>query len=73
MAGTFLVTPPSSLVVSVADQKAHLRIDTGAEDSLIQSLIEAAIAACEHETNWTAPRAVGWPWLSRGWAGVYCC
>jgi gp6-like head-tail connector protein len=51
VAGTFLVTPPTSLVVSVADQKAHLRIDTGAEDSLIQSLIEAATSACEHETK----------------------
>lgn len=51
MAGTFLVTPPSYLVVSVADQKAHLRIDTSAEDALIQSLIEAATAACEHETR----------------------
>lgn len=44
-----LVTPPASPVVTLADLKAHLRVDYSAEDALIQSLGDAATA---HLDGW---------------------
>lgn len=39
-----LITPPTGPVVSLADLKAHLRVDGADEDTLIASLEAAAVA-----------------------------
>lgn len=46
-----LITPPSDLVVSLAEAKAHLRITSSAEDALITALIHAATGWCENHTG----------------------
>jgi uncharacterized phiE125 gp8 family phage protein len=39
-----LITPPTLDIVSVAEMKAHLRVDNNEEDALIATYIKAAIA-----------------------------
>ena len=46
-----LITAPSTLPVTLAEAKAHLRIDHADEDALITALIETATAGAEHETG----------------------
>ncbi len=45
-----LVTPPDILPVSLAEAKAHLRVDYDDDDALIASLIGAAV---DHLDGWT--------------------
>lgn len=45
-----LVTPPSSALVSVADAKAHCRVDGSDDDALIGGLVSAAIG---HLDGWS--------------------
>jgi uncharacterized phiE125 gp8 family phage protein len=54
-----LVTPPSIEPISTADAKAHLRVDSSADDALIDGLVAAARLICENicqrsfiETTW---------------------
>ncbi|MDR3527228.1 MAG: head-tail connector protein [Rhizomicrobium sp.] len=54
-----LLTPPSSEPVSLADAKAHLKIDGTEEDALVTSLITAARA----RTEWHCGRAL----LTQNW------
>lgn len=42
-----LITPPEEEPVSVATAKAHLRVDTTADDALIETYLEAARELCE--------------------------
>ena len=42
---------PAVQIMTVADAKLHLRIDTSAEDSLVSALIDAATAAIEAYTH----------------------
>jgi len=46
-----IVTPASSLPVSVADMKTHLRETSSDMDSLIEGYIEAAVQLFEQRTN----------------------
>jgi uncharacterized phiE125 gp8 family phage protein len=46
-----LLTPPASEPVSLADAKAHLKLDTSDEDALVQTLITAARARAEWHTG----------------------
>ncbi len=46
-----LVTPPAGLPLSLADLKAHLRIETGDEDDYLTSLLSAATAHVEAVTG----------------------
>lgn len=54
-----LVTPPAAEPVTLAEAKAHLKIDTGDDDTLITSLIAAARIRAE----WIARRAL----VTQGW------
>uniref|UniRef100_UPI002AFFC390 head-tail connector protein n=1 Tax=Hoeflea sp. TaxID=1940281 RepID=UPI002AFFC390 len=45
-----LVTPPAILPVSLAEARLHLRVDEDADDTLITSLIGAAV---DHLDGWT--------------------
>jgi hypothetical protein len=40
--GLVLITPPATEPITLADAKLHLRVDSGAEDSLINTLITTA-------------------------------
>ena len=46
-----LITAPSLLPVSLAEAKAHLRIDHSDEDTLITAFLHTAVAGAEHETG----------------------
>jgi uncharacterized phiE125 gp8 family phage protein len=46
-----LVTPATELVVSLADAKAHLRVDTTDDDALISAYITAAAELAEQATG----------------------
>ncbi len=54
-----LITPPALEPVTLAEAKAHLKLDTAAEDTLIASLIAAARARAE----WHTGRAL----VTQGW------
>ena len=54
-----LITPPSSEPVTLAEAKAHLKVDTGDDDALLSSLIVAARARAE----WHSGRAL----VTQGW------
>jgi len=60
-----LITPPVGEPVTLADAKAHLRIDTSDDDALITALITAARARAEWHTG-RAFMTQGWSlWLDR--------
>ena len=44
------VVPPATEPLSLEEVKEHLRIDSSAEDALLQMYIEAARKVCEHNT-----------------------
>ena len=44
MTPPILITPPRDAIVPLADLRAHLRVDSDAEDALISSLADAAAA-----------------------------
>ncbi len=46
-----LITPPAEEPITLAQAKAHLRVDTSDEDALITSLITAAREYCESFQN----------------------
>jgi uncharacterized phiE125 gp8 family phage protein len=46
-----LITPASTLPVSVAEAKAHCRVDTSNDDAMIEAMIKAAVDKCEHYTG----------------------
>ena len=50
--GLTLVTPPAAEPLTLAEVKAHLRIDTGDEDTLLTGLIEAARLHLEGKDGW---------------------
>lgn len=46
-----LITPPAALPVTLADVKAHLRVETDDEDDYLSDLIATATAQVEAETG----------------------
>jgi uncharacterized phiE125 gp8 family phage protein len=46
-----LITPPASEPITLAEAKAHLRVEIDDDDLLIGALITAAREAAEHETR----------------------
>ncbi|NDC98941.1 MAG: phage gp6-like head-tail connector protein [Betaproteobacteria bacterium] len=44
------VVPPATEPLSLDEVKEHLRIDSSAEDALLQMYMEAAREICEHHT-----------------------
>jgi len=46
-----LITPPTGLVVSLAEAKAHLRITDATDDVFITAMINAATETAEHLTG----------------------
>lgn len=62
MSGLKLITPPAIEPVSLAEVKAHLRLDTAADDALLQSLIVTARSVAE---SW-----LGRALIAQGWREV---
>ncbi|MER2518567.1 MAG: head-tail connector protein [Candidatus Accumulibacter phosphatis] len=54
-----LITPPATEPVTLAQAKAHCRIDGTADDALVGALIAAAREACEHK--------LGRPLITQTW------
>ena len=50
--GLTLITPPVADPVSVADIKAHLRIDSALEDALLLRYLQAAMGRLEGRDGW---------------------
>lgn len=50
MNSLLLITPPASEPLTLAEAKAHLRVDDSTDDNLIAALITAARQACESYT-----------------------
>lgn len=46
-----IITPPAAEPITLADAKAHLRVDSSAEDAMITMLIQAAREDAEHITG----------------------
>ena len=65
-----LTQPPVGEPVSLADAKAHLRVDHDAEDGLIGHLIAAARAHLE-ESLGRAMITQGWTWWLDAWPQGY--
>jgi len=61
-----LTTPPSTEPVTLAEAKAHLKVDTTDDDTLISSLIAAARARAEWHTH-RAFIAQGWTLWRDAW------
>lgn len=57
-----LVTPPASAVVTLAEAKAHLRVEHSAEDAVIQSYIDTAEALCAGRDGWTGRALLPQTW-----------
>lgn len=57
-----LVSAPSVYPVSLAEAKAHLRIDSSDEDALIEGLISAATQNIDGETGWLGRALVTQTW-----------
>lgn len=64
-----LVTPAAEPAVSLVEAKAHLRVDGGEEDALIETLVAAAAEACR---AFTARELVNqaWRWTLDGFPGA---
>ena len=77
-----LVTPPAVEPVTLAEMKAHLRLQVDFDDPQVEGFIRAARIACEHELgqafvatvfDWAPPQASslrGYPWSAACLDGV---
>lgn len=57
-----VATAPSVMAVSVAEAKAWLRVDHADEDSVIETLVRAAMARID------GPHGIGWGMMAQTWA-----
>lgn len=62
-----MITPPTDQVVTLAEAKLHLRVDGEDEDSLIQGLIDAAVAYLDG-----ADGVLGRALAPQEWEVVFC-
>lgn len=46
-----VITGPASIAIDVQEAKNHLKVDTNADDQLIESLIRTATEVVEHDTG----------------------
>lgn len=58
-----LITAPSALPVALADARLHLRLDDMLQDAWVQSAIQSACEASEHQT--------GRRWITQTWEAIY--
>ncbi len=65
-----LLTPPAVEPISLADAKAHLRVDTTDEDSTINLLITVARESIEQETG-RALITQSWSWVFDHWPDAF--
>ncbi|MGZ9812041.1 head-tail connector protein [Pseudoroseicyclus sp. H15] len=68
MRAPVLITPPAGTPVSLAEAKAHLRVDGPDEDGLIAAYIEAATA---HLDGWTG--ILGRALMPQTWRQAFDC